>query len=128
MKKHGLAAFLFTTVLTFQAQAASYIGASTGTTNGAAGVIAMSALCNATFAGARMCTYEEIALTVHKSAKSHGPAWVQPLDSSGHPVPTVCAGLGSGGGISALVVDGKGRWNAGAGALCDSVLPVSCCK
>ena len=123
MKKHSLAAFLVAAVLAFQAQAASYVGASTGTTNGAAGVIAMSALCNARYVAARMCFYDEVTLSIHRGTDSHGAAWVNPgLLQSTPPKPN-CGNWSS--LSTGSTIDGAGKLSV---AGCNAVLPVACCR
>ena len=124
MKKHSLTAFLVAAVLAFQAQAASYVGITTTTIAGDSGVIAMSALCNSAFAGARMCTYEEIALTNHRAKKSNGPAWFQQSDAPGHPTFHPCEYAGTTGG-QRVAIDGAGRISP---LSCGTAQPVTCCK
>ena len=67
------------------------VGFSTQATNGQAGILRMTALCQANFPGSRMCTYEEIAGTT--SIPPLPPvvnAWAQPI-----PVDLLAAGVGA---------------------------------
>jgi hypothetical protein len=55
-------------------------GFSTSTVDGAAGLIAMIAACDATFTGSKICTTAEFATSVHNASASGltGRAWILP--------------------------------------------------
>ena len=55
-------------------------GFSTSTVDGAAGLIAMIAACDATFTGSKICTTAEFATSVHNASASglSGRAWILP--------------------------------------------------
>jgi len=56
-----------------------YVGISSGSTDGDAGLFAMHGLCAATFDKSRMCTSEEIVQTVNPPVLATGFAWAQPI-------------------------------------------------
>lgn len=131
---------LLITLMANTVQAASYLGASRGATTGGAGVIRFSSLCNATYAKSRMCTVEEVGLSIHTATKSHGPAWVMPTWTpswpsglTGRPFDrySVCGADDSSVWNSSssqdlgYTVTGSGKFS---GNSCDKSLPVACCR
>lgn len=124
-----------------QAEARSFVGATSRTVGGNAGIATMSRLCDARYPGSRVCTSSEYLYSVHpaKTPKAHGPAWIQAaptawigadqsaMDISGfrlEPGYMNCFGW-SNAAVMGLTVTGSGQF---AQAVCSQVLSVTCCK
>lgn len=105
------------------------VGFSTQSTNGQAGVLRMTALCQVNYPGSRMCTYDEIAgTTTIPPLPPVVTAWVHPI-----PVDLLAAGVGAESCLnwstatsteSGLLVSELGVASLGG---CDGVHSVACC-
>jgi hypothetical protein len=134
MKKLSLVpVFVFSLLNAGASQAATYMGASTGVANGAAGAIKLSSLCYATYVSSRMCTVAEVGTAIHAATKAHGPAWVMPTwtpvggtyFAPYSPESTCAMWTRNEANFFGFTVNGKGNFALRG---CDSMLPVACCK
>lgn len=114
------------------------VGFSDDQFDGNGGIFAMTAACNAKFAGSRLCTSVEVMSTVDVPTGLSGRAWVRPVlltdplsdgaDASGVEGSArnlSCNGWDSDNGtVGGLAVDASGRFSARD---CDVSRPAACC-
>jgi hypothetical protein len=107
------------------------VGFTSATTDGIAGPLGFTRLCDAEYPGSRWCTSREVLNSSNLPATS-GEAWVRPtfevklLDASGleSSAPTLTCGSYSNPGGNSLKVDDAGRFLPGA---CSTLRAVACC-
>ncbi len=117
-----------------------FVGFSTAKSNGAAGILKFTQMCQADFPNSRICTSVNILTTVDVPSAS-GTGWVQPVivgsgnNSVGQPVAIDASGISeypygltcngwSDSSQEGLTVSADGKFSQNA---CSDVLPVACC-
>ena len=123
------------------APASQFMGFSSGTTDGAGGLITMGNLCHTSFAGSHMCSTVEFAGAKMNGVSVSGSAWILPVLSEMHAgssrhVMDVIAGVATTGyeltcygwtstSGSATIITPQGGISTNS---CSTVNPVACCK
>ena len=128
------------------APASQFMGFSSGTTDGAGGLIGMSNLCHASFSGSHVCSTVEFGRSTKNSATGvSGTAWIRPVILTGDTNLTdvesgiegnsgtqlSCDGWNSNSNANTgLSVDDKGSITRTTGVIssCDVQRSVACCK
>jgi hypothetical protein len=111
-----------------------FVGVTTATVTGAAGIFGLSTLCGEEFSGSRVCMSRELIETVDPSLEPGEPvhAWIHPTfvptegtDISGQPAVT-CSGWSSN-SRSQLGLSVHAHLGSFTRTQCDQALPAACC-
>jgi len=118
------------------APASQFMGFSSGTTDGAGGLIGMGNLCHASFSGSHMCSTVEFGGSTKNSATGvNGTAWIRPVISAafydmetGHNGASCFGWNDNRDTIAGFSIDDKGSIRSGGSSYCDVQRSVACCK
>jgi len=127
------------------APTSQFMGFSSGTTDGAGGLIGMSNLCHTSFSGSHICSTVEFGGSIKNSATGvSGTAWIRPVITGDTNLTDIESGIEGNSGTqlscqgwnsnsvadTGLSVDDKGSINRTFGVLstCEVQRSVACCK
>jgi len=124
------------------APASQFMGFSSGTTDGAGGLLTMGNLCHTSFSGSHMCSTVEFAGAKMNGVSVSGSAWILPVLSEMHAGSSrnvmdlvmgesltgsglTCGGWTTNLSYSATIITPQGGISTNT---CSTVNPVACCK